>query len=255
MYLMYVDESGDTGLINSPTRYFVLCGLVIHELCWEPCLEAIIDFRRAVRNRYGLKLREEIHSAQMLVTPGALSRINKGDRLAILRQFADKLASMPDLRVISVVVDKNGRSTGYDVFEKAWEALIQRFENTIRRHNFPGPSDPDGRGLLFPDNTDNKKLSKLLRRMRRYNPVPHDMMYTPGYRDMTLTRVIEDPNFRDSRHSYFVQAADLIAFLLYQREEPSRYVRRKGAHNYFLRLQPILCTQASRYNHLGIVNL
>ena len=32
MYLMYVDESGDSGLVNSPTRYFVLTGMVVHEL-------------------------------------------------------------------------------------------------------------------------------------------------------------------------------------------------------------------------------
>ena len=29
---MYVDESGDVGLVGSPTRYFVLVGLVVHEL-------------------------------------------------------------------------------------------------------------------------------------------------------------------------------------------------------------------------------
>ena len=32
MFLMYVDESGDAGLVGSPTRYFVLTGLVVHEL-------------------------------------------------------------------------------------------------------------------------------------------------------------------------------------------------------------------------------
>ncbi len=29
---MYVDESGDMGLVNSPTRFFVLSGVVIHEM-------------------------------------------------------------------------------------------------------------------------------------------------------------------------------------------------------------------------------
>lgn len=32
MYLMYVDESGDSGLLGSPTRYFVVSGIVLHEL-------------------------------------------------------------------------------------------------------------------------------------------------------------------------------------------------------------------------------
>jgi len=34
---MYVDESGDSGLPSdgSPTRYFCLSGLVVHELRWQ----------------------------------------------------------------------------------------------------------------------------------------------------------------------------------------------------------------------------
>jgi len=29
---MYVDESGDPGLVGSPTEHFLLTGLVVHEL-------------------------------------------------------------------------------------------------------------------------------------------------------------------------------------------------------------------------------
>lgn len=60
MYLMYVDESGDTGLVNSKTDYFVLTGLVIHELRWQLYLEQLIAFRQRLKQQYGLKLREEI---------------------------------------------------------------------------------------------------------------------------------------------------------------------------------------------------
>jgi hypothetical protein len=38
MHLMYVDESGDSGLINSPTRYFVRTGIVLHDLRWHDAL-------------------------------------------------------------------------------------------------------------------------------------------------------------------------------------------------------------------------
>jgi len=48
MYFFYVDESGDTGLVNSPSRYFVLSGIVVHELKWHDTLEAIIAFRRSL---------------------------------------------------------------------------------------------------------------------------------------------------------------------------------------------------------------
>jgi hypothetical protein len=49
MYLMYVDESGDPGLTNSPTRYFTLNrrpqGII---------LERKIHFARAARTRANL---------------------------------------------------------------------------------------------------------------------------------------------------------------------------------------------------------
>jgi hypothetical protein len=53
---MYVDESGDTGLrrSGSPTRYFALSGIVVHESRWRDFLEALIAFGKVLRNVYGL---------------------------------------------------------------------------------------------------------------------------------------------------------------------------------------------------------
>ena len=252
MYLLYIDESGDSGLINSPTRYFVLTGLVIHELRWKRYLNQMVDFRRRMRVSYGLKLREEIHSAHFITRPGTLIRIKRQDRLAILRHFADELSTMNEINLISVVVDKNGKPADYNVFEMALKVLIQRFENTMANRNFSGPANPDERGLLFPDNTDNKKLTQLLRKMRQYNPIPNQSHHGTGYRNLGISNVIEDPNFRSSEDSYFIQAADLVAFLLYQKIAPNSYMKKKSGQNYFNRLDPILCKVISRSND-GIV--
>ncbi len=242
MYMMYVDESGDTGLGNSPTRYFVLSGVIIHELQWRIVLDRIVDFRRRMKNKFTLKLREEIHAAHMLNSPGELVRIPRNDRLTILRHFADEIASLPSISIINIVVDKRGKPSNYDVFENAWRALIQRFENTIVHHNFPGPRNADDKGMIFPDATDVKKLTRLIRRMRQYNPVPNH--HGLGYRNLQLTQVIEDPIFKNSELSYLIQVADLSAFLLYQKLSPSAYMRKKGASNYFSRLDNVLCKVA-----------
>lgn len=255
MYLMYVDESGDVGLQNSPTRYFVLSGLVVHELRWQEILDHLISFRRRLRQAFSLRLREELHASAMINRPGTLVRIKRHDRLTILRLFADELAMMTDLTIINVVVDKQTKAAQYDVFTAAWTALIQRFENTISRRNFHGPANSDERGMIFADHTDDKKLTQLLRRMRRYNPVPNQPAYGPGYRNLAISKIVEDPNFRDSGYSYFVQAADLVAFLLYESLAPSKYMRQKGGHNYFYRLDPILCKVASSSDPQGIVRL
>lgn len=253
MYLLYVDESGDPGLTGSPTRYFVLSGLVVHELRWAAYLDKLIAFRGRMRSTFGLKLREEFHSSQLLSRPRQLVRIKRNDRLTMIRAFANQLGQLPDLSVINVVVDKTGKAESYDVFERAWTVLVQRFENTISHRNFPGPANPDERGIVMCDHTADQKLLRLLRQMRRYNPVPHQVALRSGHRNLPLQYVIEDPCFRDSAHSYFVQAVDLIAFLLYQKVAPSAYMRRTYGCNYFNKLRPILCLVASSSDADGIV--
>lgn len=256
MYLMYVDESGDSGLNNTPTNYFALTGLVVHELRWRTYLEELILFRARMKEKFGLKLREEFHASQFISRPGDIAqRISRNDRLAMIRHFADTLARMTDLNLINTVVDKTDKQDSFDIFEAAWGALIQRFENTISQHNFPGPSNADERGLIFCDHTEDKKLMKLLRQRRRYNPVPHTQQFGLGYRNLPLEYVIEDPSFRDSKHSYFVQAVDLAAFLLYQKVAPNAYMKKKSGHKYFQRLGPILCRVASSTDPDGIVRL
>lgn len=255
MYLMYVDESGDSGLVNSPTRYFILSGLVIHELRWNEALDQLIAYRQRMRNSFGLLMRDEIHSAHLINKPGDLVRIQRNNRLTIIRAFLNEVGALPEISVINVIVDKRGKPEGYAVMEKAWGALIQRFSNTIKHRNFPGPANPDERGMIVPDNTDVKVVQGLMRKVRKYNPVPNQSQFGAGYRNMTITNMVEDPYFKDSRHSYFIQAADVVAFSLYQRMAPSSYIKKKSAQNYFNRLNGVLCKSASSSDPEGIVRL
>jgi hypothetical protein len=255
MYQMYVDESGDPGLSGSPTRYFVLSGLVVHESRWRESLDRLIDFRRRMARTFGLRLSDEIHAAALINRPGELVRIPRNERLTLVRFFADELATMSYLNVINIVVDKNDKPVTYDPFVMAWKTLLQRFSNTLTHGNFPDSSSQRENGMVFPDQTDMKKVTQLMRQMGRFNPVPNQPAFGLGYRNLTITNIVEDPSFRDSAHSYFIQAADLVAFLLYQKIAPNAYVRRKSAQNYFDRLTPILCRVASNSDRQGIVRL
>jgi hypothetical protein len=252
---MYVDESGDTGLRGSPTEHFVLAGFVVHETDWLEYLDRLIAFRRRMGAAFGLPLRAELHSSHLFTSPGHLVSIPKNDRLAIVRGFANEVAGLEHARCICVHVDKRGKAADYDVFAHAWTALIQRFSNTLAHRNFPAAVGTGERGMVFPDNTDQVKLKRLLGRLRRFNPIPNQARFGGGYRDLPIDRVIEYPSFRDSAESYFVQVADLVAFLLYQELSPSLYMRKKGGRSYFKRLSPILLTQASSSDPRGIVRL
>jgi hypothetical protein len=251
---MYVDESGDSGLNQSPVNYFVLSGLIIHELRWKILLEELIEFRRFLKSSKGLKLREELHASDMINKPGELVRIMRNDRVDILKKCISWISTHEDLNIINVVVDKRNKSE--DVFELAWKALIQRFENTIRNRNFSGPQNADDKGMLLPDKTDNKKLQMILRKMRRFNVIPNNqVLFGGGTRNLTVEFIVEDPFFKDSGHSYYIQMTDVIAYFVRQLYEPNAYMKKKGAHKYFYKLDPVLCKFASRSHPYGIVEL
>jgi Protein of unknown function (DUF3800) len=252
MYLMYVDESGDTGLVGSPTRFFTLSGIVVHESNWREFINTLIAFRKTLRSVYGLPIRGEIHASEFInKRPFDLDR---HVRLAILRNCLDELAKMDFISVTNVVVRKAGKPADFDVFNAAWGTLFQRFENTLVHGNFPGAHRND-HGMVISDATAGRKLASLVRRMAVYNYIPHDPARGGGARNIPIRRVIEDPYGKDSRETLPIQMADVIAYFLQQRFAPNSYVRRQRAQNYFERLLPVLNVRASRFDKLGIVTL
>lgn len=251
LYLVYVDESGDVGLQNSPTPYFLLSALVVHESSWKKLLDDVIHFRRNLREHYDLKLREEIHSAQLFSKPKKLARIPKHTRLQICKKTIDFQENLDYISLVNVVTNKSNKPPEYDVFTRTWTVLLQRIHNTIDYGNFPGSYKE--KAIIIPDKTEDKKLTMLLRKMRRYNPVPNE--YDHGYRRIEIDTIIEDPYTKDSIHSFIHQLVDVNAYFLYQTYNPSKYIKKKKGHNFFYRYDNILCKVASRKNELGIVEI
>jgi hypothetical protein len=253
MYLMYVDESGDSGLTNSPTTHFALTGMVVHESQWRNLTDRLTAFRKTMRSLHGLPLRQEIHASQMIRSP-PVPGMQRHVRLAILRNHLDEIAKQKYVSITNIVVAKANKPAGYDVFDNAWQALFQRFENTIKYGNFPGGFRRDF-GLVVTDATNGKKLQKLMRRMSVYNPIPNQAWAGSGYRNLPLLRMIEDPYPKDSRESYLIQAVDTAAFFLLQKYHCNSFIKKKSAQNYISRLLPVLNTRASTNNPLGVVVL
>lgn len=252
MYLMYVDESGDSGLSRSPTKFFVLSGIVVHESMWRQFITDIIVLRRSLRTVYGFPLRAEIHSSELIQSK--LFGLEKHRRLSILRNCLDYLSKLNYISVTNIAVDKNGKQAGYDPFNSAWLTLFQRFENTLTSGNFPGRRGADF-GMVITDATAGKKLARLIRKMAVFNYVPHDPRFGGGARNVPIVRLIEDPHGKDSREALPIQMADIVAYFLKQRFAPNSFIRKKGAQKYFDRLGPVLNYKASRRNPLGIVVL
>ncbi len=213
----------------------------------------MVEFRNKLRDSRGLKLREEIHAQAFINEPGDLVRIKRNDRLDILKKCLDWIASNLDFSTFSVVVDKTNFTDQKNVYSYSWERLIQRFNNTIQYKNFPGLSNPEERGMIFPDNTDGEHLTKIVRRMRHYNPVP-SMYPSSSYRNLKIDYIIEDPNLRNSHHSLLIQMVDVVAYFVRQLYEPNAYLKKKGATTFYNRLQPVWNNKVSSKGN-GIVEI
>jgi hypothetical protein len=245
---MYVDESGDPGAFtgsNSP--HFILIGLIVPVDEWNVSLQRLVKLRKEIRKTTGLSEREEIHSSELIRINKieAYRSIPKQVRISILKTFVTEIPVIfPGAKIICVCLDKQS-TTGYQSFQElAWKRLIQRYDTFLKKKN--------SKGIIVADDSDEPVLRALLRKMRVYNPVPSKFSDS-GFYNPVITNVVEDIFFRESKHSFVIQAVDAIAQALYRKEYPKGSLKKFGLQYLFDTLDPLLLKEASPKDPQGIV--
>lgn len=131
---MYVDESGDPGLNTTASRYYILSGMVVHETAWRTVLDRLVQFRRRMKGLYKLRQKDEIHASPFIHAPAhKVGGIIRGHRLGILRAYIKELSQIRDIRFIHVLVDKQGKAPGSDLFDLAWMSQRTFFNSMSAR--------------------------------------------------------------------------------------------------------------------------
>lgn len=214
MYLAYFDESGDSGITNSPTTFFVLACVLVHHADWKTSLDSLVELRRKLRTAHDIPTTKEIKAIHIRRGQGVLA--NKHWSMAQRMKFFHGLMRYTDqnfsnLRIFAVAVDKQGALVANrEPRETAWEFAIQRVSNFCNVHHDVA--------MIFPDEGHAQLVRRLVRRMRRFNMVPR--RWGGGSFSVRTERIIEDPNDRASQESYFIQLADWCAFACHR----SRYI-------------------------------
>lgn len=204
MYLAYLDESGDTGLKNSPTEYFVLCCVLVHQDQWLTTLDLLKDMRKRIYQKYGISPRHELKASYFKSGRGVFRGLDLeiDERMAIYKGILLCLAKMP-IQVFSVAIHKaDARARNYDCRVAAWQFTLQRVHNFSKKNN--------DCSMIFPDEGHGYFIRKLLRKLRRYHTVPG--LYGGPPITLNLDRIVEDPIDRTSHESYFTQMADWGAY-------------------------------------------
>jgi hypothetical protein len=259
---MYVDESGDPGLIipgtplaRQPSRHYILTGFIIPASEWRTYLAEIVDIRRYIKKHYGLLMRIELHGSEIVRPPKrsvyrAIGSMR--NRIKLYEEILDLVvARMPNATIINVNLNKlhpkyaSGLTTK-DVQALAWSRLIQRFNTYLQR------SCDGDLGMIFADETNELKIRGLLRKMRVFNPVPS---HFGGTYPATVDNIVEDPVMRKSHHAYFVQIADMICYSLFRKLYPKGSLRRYNVDKLFDLVGPLCLKAASPRDPQGIVHL
>jgi len=249
-YILYIDESGDAGF-NSPTDHFILSGLIIPFPQWKPALDGLVNIRREIKQRFGFPARAELKGSALFDPRYAKNRdiyrnIGKRNvRLSLYRIYMQRLADLCQsigAYTFSVHANKPAilqkHHTQHDVILLAWEKMLNRFDIFLQKQSTPGF------GIVVPDATENKKVRQVLRRMRHYHPIASR---TSAPYQAKISRIIEDPFFSDSRQSYFIQSADMIAHSVYRFLYRTAY-RRYQPWDLYPLLTPCMLKQVTQYD-------
>lgn len=126
VHLAYVDESGESGRGG---RY-ALAVVLVRSSDWPAVQAQVIDFRKFLRTRFGIRVSDELKADYLLRDGGPLRPLglSEGARFAIWRQHM-RLQPKIGLRTFAVVIRQpEAARQGIDERDAAWQLLLRELE-------------------------------------------------------------------------------------------------------------------------------
>jgi Protein of unknown function (DUF3800) len=221
VYLLYVDESGRPK--GTSTTHLVVAGLGIHE---DDCFPLAKSLRNVQTRWVGASNAHlELHATDVWGGRREWSQIQVADRRRLIKAVFRHLANWQspsgrEPRYFGVVVHKP--SFPVSAVERAHEEIFARFDDYISRLHRQGDSH---RALAIADDSSYESILQTLARK-----------WKSGARLGPLHSFVEVPLYVDSSASRLVQAADFVAWAIFQYyenghpEHLQRINRRLDAH-------------------------
>ena len=188
MWFVYFDES------KHENKLFVYSALIVDSGDWNAAFAAVKQMRQELRRDHGIYMRQELHAWKFAAGKGQIADkpILKPERADIFRKMLIFIATYGCFKIIS--------SVNVDEFF-AFDRIINRINRTAEAYG--------QYAILICDEGQEVQFRRRLRKMHVHNPIPSDrgIWEDTGSttKNITIDRILEDPFFRDSSTSYFVQ--------------------------------------------------
>jgi hypothetical protein len=243
--IAYIDESYDD-------TTFVMSALIIPDHSWQAAFSYIRDYRKHLKKTHGIFTSKEFHATDFVAGRGRIAptAISKGLRARIFREYLQIHTALPGAAIISGCWPNTGMSQK-DVHAKAFARVQERLQRRC--------VDLNSQIMSIVDEGRAAELQRAARRSKIWNPVG-SMFGAWGdgssFKNIPNDRLIEDPIFKQSHQSYFLQSADFIAYALLKSEAaPTPHVSKYELATAYSLLEPICVKRASARDprKLGIV--
>ncbi|HEX2269458.1 MAG TPA: DUF3800 domain-containing protein [Pyrinomonadaceae bacterium] len=259
-----------------------MSALAIRHSEWKQCFDLVREHRVNLKRDHGIYLSKEIHARDLVHGRGRISPtpIGKWQRTRIFQGMLKLAASLPRVLLFNVCLDTGSHK---DPQMTAWDRLTNRIERTMlefERNELPLRRDLTekatehlstvegyqierrlniyrSRAVIFADEGRETEITRALRKMHVFNPIPSRLGEWPSgepTKNITIDRIVEDPNFKRSDRSYLIQLADCIAFALLKREvAPTPVIAKYGVDEMFDEALRGICYRKASPDPLGIV--
>ena len=236
MQFIYLDESKDDN------KCFVYSALILDADRWPEAFDCIKAFRRKLRIDYGIYVSKELHAWKFAAGKDQIADrpISKEQRAHIFREVLQFIADAGEFSVISSINTNK---------QFAFERLVNRLNKTAEVNG-------NQKILLFCDQGEEEEITKNIRRMRIYNPIPSNNGYwaenLAASKNIPLKQFVEDPIFKESKNSHFIQLVDFCAYALLRMERPIESRTALGYHKAYEILRPVCHPPTNRRDHRGM---
>jgi hypothetical protein len=215
--IFYIDESNDGQL------YVITCVAVPFmrpadggwNIVWADYLDRAKDRRRRIRRTFDIPMSKELHGVKLASGRGNYikGKFNfvRPKAGAVYRSILASVDFVPDASIMTACAPRSARTLyGRARLESALHALFQRMRLQCLARNV--------NALVFFD-AGHPEYRKLYRQAQIYLPTG-SMFRMLGTKNLPLDMFTKDANEKDSKHCYFTQLADLVAY--------SAFIKMKG---------------------------
>lgn len=236
MHFIYIDETGDGNSIG-------YSAIALPTTSYNQAFALIKKFRHDLKISDGIFTTTELHASKFTsgrgrIAPTVISQLRRCEIFFAILNLVTQLPGVAVFNAFRPVYEKLG----------LLERLLNRIERTVTAWG--------SQAMLIFDEGEEGANTALVRKMRVFNPIRSMYGAWPGgssYKNIPLVTIVEDPVYRQSHRSYFIQLADFCAYALLQKEKPTPSRMAFGLHVSFHTLCDVLVFDAHRADKYGIV--